>query len=105
MYAPNAMQLKNEFNIQKSPCVKRRQRPSHQNGIFYLGWYSDYRWDAWSLYLESFASVPFETRVMAFMDSLERAEEVVEQINIAYQRDGLLPLVFDTIVNPDIREN
>ncbi len=54
--------------------------------------------------LSQFASVPFETRVLPYVDSLEGAEEAVEQINMAYQRDGLLPLVFDTIVNPDIRE-
>ena len=54
--------------------------------------------------LSQFASVPFETRVLPYVDSLERAEDAVEQINMAYQRDGLLPLVFDTIVNPDIRE-
>ena len=51
--------------------------------------------------LSQFASVPFETRVLPYVDSLERA---VEQINMAYQRDGSLPLVFDTIVNPEIRE-
>ncbi|WP_296245718.1 MULTISPECIES: pyruvate, water dikinase regulatory protein [unclassified Psychrobacter] len=54
--------------------------------------------------LSQFSSVPFETRVLPYVDSLERAEEAVEQINVAYQRDGLLPLVFDTIVSPDIRE-
>ncbi|MGO1283249.1 MAG: posphoenolpyruvate synthetase regulatory kinase/phosphorylase PpsR [Psychrobacter sp.] len=54
--------------------------------------------------LSQFASVPFETRVLPYVDSLERAEDTVEQINMAYQRDGLLPLVFDTIVNPEIRE-
>ena len=54
--------------------------------------------------LSQFASIPFETRVLPYVDSLERAEEAVDQINMAYQRDGLLPLVFDTIVNPDIRE-
>lgn len=54
--------------------------------------------------LSQFASVPFETRVLPYVDSLERAEEAVEQINMAYQRDGLLPLVFDTIVSPEIRE-
>ena len=54
--------------------------------------------------LSQFASVPFETRVLPYVDSLERAEDAVEQINTAYQRDGLLPLVFDTIVSPDIRE-
>ena len=54
--------------------------------------------------LSQFASVPFETRVLPYVDSLERAEDTVEQINMAYQRDGLLPLVFDTIVSPEIRE-
>ena len=54
--------------------------------------------------LSQFASVPFETRVLPYVDSLERAEDAVEQINMAYQRDGSLPLVFDTIVNPEIRE-
>ena len=54
--------------------------------------------------LSQFASVPFETRVLPYVDNLERAEDAVEQINIAYQRDGLLPLVFDTIVSPEIRE-
>ena len=54
--------------------------------------------------LSQFASVPFETRVLPYVDSLERAEDAVEQINTAYQRDGLLPLVFDTIVSPEIRE-
>lgn len=54
--------------------------------------------------LSQFASVPFETRVLPYVDSLERAEDAVEKINEAYQRDGSLPLVFDTIVNPEIRE-
>lgn len=54
--------------------------------------------------LSQFASVPFETRVLPYVDSMERADDAVEQINMAYQRDGLLPLVFDTIVNPEIRE-
>ena len=54
--------------------------------------------------LSQFASVPFETRVLPYVDNLERAEDAVVQINTAYQRDGLLPLVFDTIVSPEIRE-
>ncbi|HSP84201.1 MAG TPA: pyruvate, water dikinase regulatory protein [Psychrobacter sp.] len=54
--------------------------------------------------LSQFGSVPFETRVLPYVDNLERAEDAVVQINNAYQRDGLLPLVFDTIVSPEIRE-
>lgn len=54
--------------------------------------------------LSQFDSVPFETRVIPYVDTLERAQDAVEQINLSYQRDGLLPLVFDTIVNQQIRE-
>ncbi len=54
--------------------------------------------------LSQFDSVPFETYVIPYVDSVERAVIAVEQINLAYQRSGLLPLVFDTIVNSDIRE-
>lgn len=54
--------------------------------------------------LSQFPSVPFETWVIPYVDTLERADEAVNQINLAYQRDGLLPFVFDTIVDPKIRE-
>ncbi len=54
--------------------------------------------------LSQFPSVPFATRVIPYVDTLERADEAVHQINLAYQRDGLLPFVFDTIVDPVIRE-
>ena len=32
--------------------------------------------------LSQFASVPFETRVLPYVDSVERAEDAVEQINM-----------------------
>lgn len=54
--------------------------------------------------LSQFDSVPFETRVIPYVDSLERADEAVRQINAVYERDGVMPLVFDTIVKPEIRE-
>lgn len=54
--------------------------------------------------LSQFSTVPFETRVIPYVDTLERADEAVNQINLAHQRDGLRPLVFDTIVDPAIRE-
>ena len=54
--------------------------------------------------LSQFPSVPFETRVIPYVDTLDRADEAVNQINLAHQRDGLKPLVFDTIVDPVIRE-
>ncbi|WP_230660105.1 posphoenolpyruvate synthetase regulatory kinase/phosphorylase PpsR [Psychrobacter sp. I-STPA10] len=54
--------------------------------------------------LSQFRQVPFETRVIPYVDDMVLAEEAVEQINLAYQKDGVLPLVFDTIVNAEIRE-
>ncbi|WP_227430109.1 pyruvate, water dikinase regulatory protein [Psychrobacter sp. I-STPA6b] len=54
--------------------------------------------------LSQFHQIPFETRVIPYVDTMDLAEEAVAQINLAYQKDGVLPLVFDTIVNPDIRE-
>lgn len=54
--------------------------------------------------LSQFASVPFITKVIPYVDTPERANFAVEQINAAYQEHGLLPLVFDTIVNDGIRE-
>lgn len=54
--------------------------------------------------LSQFANVPFETHVLPYVDTLDRADEAVNMINLAHQRDGLQPLVFDTIVDPVIRE-
>ncbi|MFW2177436.1 MULTISPECIES: pyruvate, water dikinase regulatory protein [unclassified Moraxella] len=54
--------------------------------------------------LSQFPNVPFETRVIPYVDTLDRADEAVNQINLAHQRDGMKPLVFDTIVDPVIRE-
>ena len=54
--------------------------------------------------LSQFPNVPFETRVIPYVDTLDRADEAVNQINLAHQRDVVKPLVFDTIVDPVIRE-
>ena len=54
--------------------------------------------------LSQFPTVPFETRVIPYVDTPDRADEAVNQINLAHQRDGVKPLVFDTIVDPVIRE-
>lgn len=54
--------------------------------------------------LSQFPSVAFETRVIPYVDTLERADDAVVQINLAYARDGVLPLVFDTIVDAKVRE-
>lgn len=55
--------------------------------------------------LTRFPNVPFQVYVIPYVDSLEKAEKAVQQINLAYQRDGKKPLVFDTIVDDKIREH
>ncbi len=54
--------------------------------------------------LSQFDSIAFETYVIPYVDSVERATIAVEQINLAYEKSQLLPLVFDTIVDDKIRE-
>lgn len=55
--------------------------------------------------LTRFPNVPFQVYVIPYVDSIEKADKAVQQINYAYQRDGKKPLVFDTIVDDKIREH
>lgn len=50
-----------------------------------------------------FPDVTFDVKVMPYVDSEERALEVVQVINDTAKRDGVQPLVFDTLVDPDVR--
>ncbi len=53
--------------------------------------------------LSQFENIEFSPRTMPFIDSPEKAQLAVEAINKAHESDGVRPLVFDTIVNKDIR--
>lgn len=103
------MYSKNQFNHIK-PTIQNRQALSLDNSkkvrcAFFIS-------DGTAITAETlgrsilsqFTSIPFETRVIPYVDTIERAQDAVEQINLAYQRDGMLPLVFDTIVDNKIRE-
>lgn len=54
--------------------------------------------------LAQFPTVEFEIHIVPYVDSEERALDVVTQINKCAQKDGSLPLVFDTLVDPAVRE-
>ncbi|ELA08532.1 PEP synthetase regulatory protein [Moraxella macacae 0408225] len=54
--------------------------------------------------LTRFPDVPFQVYVIPYVDSMEKADSAVDHINQAYQKDGVKPLVFDTIVDDKIRE-
>lgn len=55
--------------------------------------------------LTRFPNVPFEVYVIPYVDSIEKADKAVQQINFLYQKTGMMPLVFDTIVDDKIREH
>lgn len=46
----------------------------------------------------------FDIQVIPYVDTLELAHKTALQINQAYEKSGLKPLVFDTIVSPELRE-
>lgn len=54
--------------------------------------------------LAQFPEVEFDIHIAPYVDSEERALDVVTQINKCAQKDGSLPLVFDTLVDPAVRE-
>ena len=54
--------------------------------------------------LTQFDGIEWETVNAPFLDSTEKASEIVAQINQASVRDGNKPLVFSTLLNPEILE-
>ena len=53
--------------------------------------------------LSQFDGIDFEKTTLPFLDSTEKAHEAVALINAAIQ-DGLRPIVFSTLILPDVRE-
>ncbi|WP_166265409.1 posphoenolpyruvate synthetase regulatory kinase/phosphorylase PpsR [Marinobacter caseinilyticus] len=54
--------------------------------------------------LAQFEKIDFERITVPYIDDLDKAEDLVARIDTAANNDGAKPLVFDTIVNNDIRE-
>lgn len=54
--------------------------------------------------LTQFDGIHFEMLTLPYVDTLEKAIKVAEQIDAATRADGAAAIVFDTIVNPEIRE-
>jgi len=52
--------------------------------------------------LAQFEDVQFKETTLPFVDSIERANEAVRQINDASLADGIRPLVFSTLVDPEV---
>jgi regulator of PEP synthase PpsR (kinase-PPPase family) len=53
--------------------------------------------------LSQFEGIPFKEVTLPFVDSPDRAREAVRQIDLARTEDGQRPLVFSTLVDPELR--
>lgn len=54
--------------------------------------------------LTQFESIKFEKINLPFIDSVQKAEEAVKQINAAAELHGNKPLLFSTLINNEVRE-
>ncbi|TAL60576.1 MAG: kinase/pyrophosphorylase [Legionella sp.] len=55
--------------------------------------------------ISQFENIIFEKSTIPYIDSMDKAEEVVKTINQCYAEAGIKPLIFMTLVNPQIREH
>lgn len=53
--------------------------------------------------ITQFENTQFEKTTIPYIDSLEKAELVVARINESFNKQGIKPLIFITLVNPEIR--
>ncbi|PID48472.1 MAG: phosphoenolpyruvate synthase regulatory protein [Proteobacteria bacterium] len=54
--------------------------------------------------LTQFDGIEWNKISVPFMDTLEKAQEVAEKINQSAARDGYRPMVFSTVVDPEMRQ-
>lgn len=54
--------------------------------------------------LTQFETIDFVRQSVPYIDTLEKADEIVEKINRLYNKTKQKPIVFITLVNPEIRE-
>ncbi|MDB6062279.1 MAG: putative phosphoenolpyruvate synthase regulatory protein [Verrucomicrobiaceae bacterium] len=54
--------------------------------------------------LAQFETMEFDKTVLPFIDTEEKALQAVGKINDAAERDGAPPIIFDTIINQQIRD-
>lgn len=54
--------------------------------------------------LSQFDSVTFDKNTLAYIDSVEKAKEAVAEINATGKKYQITPIVFDTIVNQEVRD-
>ncbi len=53
--------------------------------------------------LTQFPNVEFRKRTLPFVDTVDKAQAVLAEINEAARQDGQRPIVFSTLINEDVR--
>jgi hypothetical protein len=53
--------------------------------------------------LTQFDQFTFEKITIPYVDTAEKAQHVIDEINVTYLRDGNRPLIFATLIDPQIR--
>ena len=54
--------------------------------------------------ITQFENIEFDKHTIPYIDSIDKAESVVIRINQSFEEQGIKPLVFMTLVNPEIRQ-
>jgi len=54
--------------------------------------------------LAQFESIEFEQVTLPYVDTLDKAQQALKRINAVGENRGIRPIVFDTIVNQEIRQ-
>jgi regulator of PEP synthase PpsR (kinase-PPPase family) len=55
--------------------------------------------------ISQFENINFERITIPYVDTIKKAELAIQQINQAYKDHGTKPLVFMTLINPEIRNH
>ena len=53
--------------------------------------------------LAQFENIQFSKLLRPYVDTVEKARDMVQQINAAAEKDAARPIIFDTVVNDEIR--
>ena len=52
--------------------------------------------------ITQFDDIEFEKQTIPYVDSIEKAQKLTQRINACYEKTGIKPLLFITLINPEI---
>lgn len=52
--------------------------------------------------ISQFENIEFERTIVPYVDSITKATKLVEDINLSYTKTGIKPILFMTLINPEI---